>query len=159
MFIENMFHLFFPPPFQDISKKRFILIWMESNTTPMSLLINEPKHCSRRWFICRIIYQDNQLTGVNIIHYAGLAAGIKKRWDIIWPSTVKHSQSRYYVLKKCGETFSCNVCLWLPRGFMNSQIAAMTLSLRTTDLVTALETWKHNGVLAGLRSRELSLFT
>ena len=132
---------------------------MESSTTPMSLLINEPKHCSQRWFICRIIYQDCQLTGVNIIHYAGLAAGIIKRWDITWPSTVKHCQSRYYVLNNCGETFSCNVSLWLPRGFMNNQFAAMTLSLRTTDLVTALETWKHNDVLAGLRSRQLSLFT
>ena len=86
-------------------------IFLENNTAPMSLLINEPKHCSQRWFICRITFQDSNWCWYHI--YYGLTDGIIKRWDIIWPRAVKHSQSRQYVSNNCGKTLSCNVGAWL----------------------------------------------
>ena len=81
-------------------------IFLENNTAPMSLLINEPKHCSQRWFICRITFQDSNWCWYHI--YYGLTDGMIKRWDVIWPRAVKHSQSRQYVSNNCGKTLSCN---------------------------------------------------
>ena len=121
-------------------------IFLESNTAPMSLLINEPKHCSQRWFICRITFQDSNWCWYHI--YYGLTDGIIKRWDIIWPRAVISIVNRDNIYQRI-----------VVKHCFAMLVRGSPKGLQITTFGPWLSVWEplqYTEISAGLRPRQLS---
>ena len=122
-------------------------IFLESNTASMSLLINEPKHWSQRWFTCRITFQDNH-SGVGITFITALTDGIIKRWDIIWPRAVISIVNRDNIYQRI-----------VVKHCFAMLVRGSPKGLQITTFGPWLSVWEplqYTEISAGLRPRQLS---